>query len=317
MLVLGLGLTACKKNDSPSSQASQEASGNRLTYVIGDNDDLDLFSTALTYTHLDDTLLMPGPYTVLVPTNEAFNGSGYADAVAVDGTNNVLMKEIISYHILGGTYYLNELPFAFNQEINTLHGDKMYVTHWIKGGDTVLTINGTQVTTNNLPASNGLIQVVNAVLNPPIYSNIHEALAADTALSFFNEAMNHTGLTDSIGKGSAIYTVFAPVNNAFRQLGFPSTDSILATDPAVLSAILKYHILNDRRFIYDYVLSTDATNLSAQTMIDGNSAAIQVNGSGITIQGSGNTSPSNLVLSNILAGNGVVHEIDQALKLTF
>jgi uncharacterized surface protein with fasciclin (FAS1) repeats len=185
-----------------------------------------------------------------------------------------------------------------------------------------VTINGTQVTTANLPAVNGLIQVINAVLTPPIYNSIHQALEGDTALTFFNEAMDRTGLTDSIAQGSTPYTVFAPINSAFRKLGFFSTDSILATDPQVLSSILKYHILSGRRFIYDYVLTSDASNTTSQTMIDGNSAAITlIQGgsgfSGITIQGSGNTGASNLIRSNILAGNGVIHEIDQALKLTF
>lgn len=317
---LVLALAACKK--SGTSSGGNDLSGNRLTYVLEDNSNTSLFSAALTYTHLGDTLLKPGPYTVLVPNDNAFQGSGYPSIVSVYGTPEALMNQTISYHILGGTYYLDQLPFAFNQEISTLHGDKMYVTHWVKAGDTVITINGTQVTTLDLPAVNGVIQVINAVLTPAIYKNIHEALEGDTSLTYFNEAMDHTGLTDSIGEGSAPYTIFAPTNSAFRQLGFFSTDSILATDPQVLSSILKYHILSGRRFIYDYVLSSDATNTTAQTMIDGNSAAITLipGGSGftgITIQGSGNTSASNLVRSNILAGNGVVHEIDQVLKLTF
>ncbi|TDX00761.1 fasciclin domain-containing protein [Dinghuibacter silviterrae] len=317
---LALALTACKKD---SSSGNSLAAGNRLTYVIGDNGNLSLFTAALSYTHLGDTLLKPGPYTVLVPNDNAFNASGYANVVAVEGTSSALMDQIISYHILGGTYYLNELPFSFNQEISTLHGDKMYVTHWVKAGDTILTINGTPVIAYNLPASNGVIQVLSAVLNPPIYKNIHEALSGDTALTFFNEAMNHTGLTDTIAEGSAVYTVFAPTNSAFRALGFMSTDSILATDPAILSAIIKYHVLSDRRFIYDYILSTDASGVSGQTMIDGSSATVTLISSGpgtysgITIQGAGNTSASNLVRSNILAGNGVVHTIDQVLKQTF
>lgn len=318
ILVMALGLASCKKSSAPSS----DASGNRLTYVIGDNDDLSLFSAALSYTHFSDTLLQTGPYTVLVPNNTAFNASGYSGVVDVEGTSNVLMDQIIAYHILGGTYYFNELPFSFNQEVSTLHGDKMYVTHWIKDGDTIITINGTSVTTSNILTSNGLIQVISAVLNPPIYQNIHQALEADTALTFFNEAMNVTGLNDSIG-ASGVYTVFAPTNNAFRALGFPTIDSILATSPAVLDGILNYQILNGRRFIYDYVLSTDDSGVGVQTMLDGSSVSVTLVSSGpgtysgITLQGAGNTSASNLVKSNILAGNGVVHEIDQVLKLTF
>ncbi len=319
LMVLVLGLVSCKKSSSSSSQKA----GNQLTYVIQDNDDLSLFSTALTYTHLGDTLLQPGPYTVLVPDNNAFSSSGYSGVVAVEGTSNALMTQIIAYHILGGTYYFNELPFAFNQEVRTLHGDKMYVTHWILNGDTVITINGTQVTTSNIVTANGLIQVINAVLNPPIYQTIHQALEGDTALTFFNEAMNVTGLNDSIAGSNGAYTVFAPTNSAFRALGIMTEDSVLATSPAVLSSILDYQILSGRRFIYDYVLSIGPSGVGSETMLDGNSVTVTLVSSGpgtysgITLQGPGNSSAASLAKSNILAGNGVVHEINQVLKSTY
>ena len=319
LLLPVLILVSCKK--SPSS-ATSDSYDNRLGFIMSDNFDLTLFNVGLTYTHYSDTLLQPGPYTVLAPSDEAFEAAGYANAVAVQAAGG-LMTQIIGYHILRGTYQLNLLPYEFNQEIHTLDGASMYVTHWVKNGDTVITINGATIESLNLPASNGLIQVLNQVLSPALYDNVQEAISADSSLTYFNAALLQSGLLTTL-QGAGPFTVFAPTNTAFRSAGFLTTDSINRTDPAVLTALLTYHILSGRRFVNDYILTTGATNTSVQGMLDSNNVTINLipgstpgTYSGITVQGSGNTKVSNLVRQNVLAGNGVLHTIDQVLETNF
>lgn len=290
---------------------------------MADNFNLTLFTVGLNYTHYSDTLLQPGPYTVLAPTDAAFQAAGYPDAVSVIGAGPIL-KPLISYHILGGTYRLNQLPFQFNQEVKTLNGNLMYVTHWVRGNDTVLTINGATVISYNVAASNGLVQVINQVLSPAVYGDVQTAIAADPALTYFNAALLRTGMSDLL-KGKGPFTLFAPTNNAFVALGFPTTDSINKTDVGVLKAILSYHIVSGRRFINDYILTAGSGNTGQQAMSDGNNVAFQLvpdysnpgSFTGITLTGSGNTVPANLVRQNVLAGNGVLHTIDEVLKSTF
>ncbi len=319
-ILSALLLFSCKK-DGPMGG---DTTGTSLANVVTDNFNFSVFTAALNYTHLSDTLLQSGPYTALVPNDQAFLAAGYS-AVSIQADDFNLMRALIGYHLLRGTYQLNRLPFAFNQEIKTLLGNPMYVTHWIKNGDSLVTINGDQVISFNQPASNGLLQVLNTVLSPAIYTTLHDAIAADTGLTYFNTALVRTGLVSQL-EGTDVYTLFAPTNSAFRAMGFPDIDSVYHTNASVLGNLLRYHILNGRRFIYDYILITDATNKSQQSMIDGNNVAITLykdpnsigtGFSSILLQGSGNTGSASLIRRDILAGNGVLHTISQVLKTNY
>ncbi|NML42057.1 fasciclin domain-containing protein [Chitinophaga sp. G-6-1-13] len=314
--LLLLLIAACKKDEkaSPDQQLS-----NRITYVIADNMfNFSSFNAVIDRTGYGPKLAGEGPLTVLVPDNNAFIKAGYANAAAVLQERAFTLNNMMSYHVLSGTWELNKLPFAFNQELTTALGAKMYATRWVKGKDTVLTINGTPVVSYNLPASNGLIQVMSEVLQPLVNQTLSDAIAADTALTFLNVALQQSGMKDLVAS-KTIYTFFAPSNSAFRSKGFPSADSVGQTDPAVLKRMLGYFFFPGRRFVYDYVLTTDATDKSEQAMYNGNNITVQLvkNGAkytGITIQGSGNTSPINILKSNVLTGNGVLHITSSVLS---
>ncbi|SJZ62444.1 Uncaracterized surface protein containing fasciclin (FAS1) repeats [Chitinophaga eiseniae] len=309
-------MTACSKDEktTPDQQLS-----NRITYVIADNlFNFSSFNTVIERTGYGPKLAGEGPLTVLVPDNNAFIKAGYANASIVLQERASVLNNIMTYHVLSGTWELNKLPFAFNQELTTAAGAKMYATRWVKGQDTVLTINGTPVVSYNLPASNGLIQVMSEVLQPLVNQTLSDAIAADTTLTFLNVALQQAGMKDMMSSKNS-YTFFAPSNSAFRSKGFPSADSVGRTDPAVLKRMLDYTFFTGRRFIYDYVLTTDATDRSQQAMYNGNNITIQllkegVKYTGVNIQGSGNTGPVTILKSNVLTGNGVLHIINSVLS---
>ncbi|WP_212006028.1 fasciclin domain-containing protein [Chitinophaga sp. HK235] len=314
--ILLLLLAACRKDDKVTPDTMDS---NRITYVIADNlFNFSSFSAAVERTGYGPKLAGAGPFTVLVPDNNAFIKAGYGTTNAVLQERLSVLNNIVGYHVLSGTWELNKLPFTFNQELTTATGAKMYATRWVKGKDTLLTINGTPVVSYNLPASNGLIQVLSEVLQPLVNKTLSDAIAADTALTFLNVALQQANMKDMMSTGN-VYTFMAPSNNAFRNEGFPDADSVGKTDPAVLRRFLYYSFFEGRRFVYDYILTTDATNKSQQAMYNGNNITISllksgVKYTGITLQGSGNTSPVKIVKSNVLAGNGVVHTIDRMLK---
>ncbi|WP_167346199.1 fasciclin domain-containing protein, partial [Pedobacter ginsenosidimutans] len=132
-----------------------------------------------------------------------------------------------------------------------------------------------------------------------------------------------SGLLETIN-GTGPYTIFAPNNQAMQAMGYTSVEQIDNTDVEVLKRLVNYHIVKDRRFIYDYILSTGSSNTSRQAMLDGNSVTMTLTpdpgtpGSfnGITLRGIGNTTAIKLVKQDILAGNGVLHIIDGALRIT-
>lgn len=309
---------SCRK-DKDASEFDQ----NKINMVVADNFNLSAFNAALRRSTLDKELQQGvGPYTLLAPSDAAFTKAGYNGAVGVLAANATTIARIANYHTLDGKYELNKLPFLFNQELRS-RGGKLYATHWVKGTDTVLTINGSKILSKNIPASNGLVQVIDRVLTPYLHDLIGDAIAAESSLTLFAQALKASGVLEKLnGKGS--YTIFAPTNSAMQALGYQSIQQINQTDVAELKRLVDYHIVADRRFVYDYILSTGPTNTAKQSMIDGNSINVKLitepnstgGFTGISLRGIGNTADVNLSKRDILTGNGVLHIIDTGLRLT-
>jgi len=115
--------------------------------------------TAVQSAGLTDTLANEGPFTVFAPTDEAFA------ALPTDVMNALMMPEnqdlltqILAYHVVPGAVTADELTTG---EVETLNGGlAVEVTP-----DQVI-VNDASVVAANVPASNGVIHVINRVLIP-------------------------------------------------------------------------------------------------------------------------------------------------------
>jgi uncharacterized surface protein with fasciclin (FAS1) repeats len=318
LISYGMILNGCKKDE-----AVKAAGNNKISAIIADNFNLSVYNTALIRTGLAKVTDQEGTYTAIAPSDDAFRDAGFGNATAILSMDPSRVSSIMNYHILNGVYEFNKLPFLFNQEVKSANGGKLFVTHWVKQGDTILTINGSKIVSKNVSASNGLIQVIDRVLEPYSHNKVIEAIASDRDLSLFHQALQRSGLTETLN-GNGPYTVFAPNNTAMIAFGLNTVEAINSMDPTVLQGLMRYHILSDRRFVYDYVLSTGASNRSDQTMIDGKSIQVILKPNpqvadafiGIELKGTGNTSVIQLTKQDVLTGNGVVHTIGSLLKIT-
>lgn len=314
-------LAACSKKETVEPGTTDNIT-NRLNFIVEDNaSNFASFSAGLSRTAYKYTLAEAGPFTVMLPDNNAFANAGYntPNDVLTEGADR--LNTLIPYHIVYGRWELDKLPFKFNQEMESVTGAKMYVTRWVKNNDTLVTINGTRILTYNMEASNGLIQVLNTVLEPLVHNNLSDAIAANNNLTYLNAALQRSGLKDRLASPQNALTLFAPVNAAFVAAGYATIQDINNADPATLRRVLEYTMFSGRKFIYDYVLTTDASEKSEQRMTTGSNVSISLVKtagvySGITIRGIGNSSLGNITKPNILAGNGVMHITDLVLKET-
>jgi uncharacterized surface protein with fasciclin (FAS1) repeats len=121
----------------------------------------DGFSTlvaAVTAAELVETLKGEGPFTVFAPTDAAF-------AALPDGTVEGLLADIpaltnvLTYHVIAGKVMSTDLTNGM--EAVTVQGQP--VTIMTEGG---VTVNGANVVTADIEASNGVIHVIDAVLLP-------------------------------------------------------------------------------------------------------------------------------------------------------
>lgn len=158
---------ASGNNDTMNAQAGgQEAVQDDVSQkdvvkiAVGSPDHTTLVA-ALKQTEYVNDLSNAGPFTVFAPTNAAFDKlpAGTVDDLMKD-ENQAALRNILEYHVALGTYrkeYLNN-----GQTIGMANGDN--VTIGINGDD--VTVNGNKVLAI-VPASNGIIYIVDGVLLPP------------------------------------------------------------------------------------------------------------------------------------------------------
>lgn len=338
-----LGLASCQ----PEVDYLQPVDYNRIGYQIADNFNLSVFYAGLIRTGVYETLLQDGPYTALVPSNTAFSQAGYGGGGAILAAPAATVSDLVNYHILDADFELDRLPFLFNQEIRTRGGGHLYVTRWIEEQDTVITINGAQVSTMNVPASNGQLLILDKVLSPNVNTNLTNAIANDERLTLFSEALHRSGVAETL-RDRGPYTVFAPSNTAMGAYGLGTVQAVNQADPAVLANVVRYHIAEDRRFFNDYRLTTEMHDVVVTVlvdilpplgwwipfdfpgkggqqfgrMLDGNTVTFKVETAigleGAPINNFGLVDITNVFVdvidSDIMAGNGVLHIIDGVLN---
>lgn len=284
-LIFIAGYVSCTKTTALNSTPDSTYLG-RLPFVIKANASFGFYDSTLKLTGWQDSLAGSGPYTILLPNNDAYN-AGYLMLPPCCGTPDYLngfitavgqpaLSSYVTYDILKGKIYFRALPLGENQEMSSITGAKIYVTRYLSGADTVTTVNGQQVISIDNRATNGLIQVLTGIPNPAIYPDVLQQIRSDTSLAYFAAALQRTHL-DTLLSGEGPFTVLAPTNNAFRvtailgvNLGvnIASLDSIIAADPAILTNIIRYHILPGRYFLNDFVRQFTTDTLSL-TMLNG------------------------------------------------
>ena len=114
----------------------------------------------LTTADLVGVMKGPGPYTVFAPTDEAFAKvpKDVLDGLARDKAK---LQEVLKYHVLTSKWTTDDLKMV--KQTGTAEGKP--VTFAVSGG--TITVNGAKIVKPNVDCSNGMIQVIDAVLLPP------------------------------------------------------------------------------------------------------------------------------------------------------
>jgi len=126
--------------------------------------DLSTLVTAVVAAGLASTLSGPGPFTVLVSTNEAFVAlpAGVLDNL-LKPENKAQLVAVLTYHVISGDVYSYEINDG-TAAPSLDNGAKLSFN--AKNG--AITINGaSKVLLANVGASNGVVHLINAVLLPP------------------------------------------------------------------------------------------------------------------------------------------------------
>jgi len=173
---LALAIGGCNKsedtNGSAPDQPAQAAKAAGDQTVAAGLDKNSRFYQAAHAAGLDSTLAGPGPYTVLVPKDEAFAKVEGALKDPASPENRAELTRILTYHILPGTVLVDDLAKAVDNGkgkalVQTMNGQTLTATK--DGGKVVLTDSSggkAMIVDGDQKRSNGVVQYVDAILMP-------------------------------------------------------------------------------------------------------------------------------------------------------
>ena len=123
-------------------------------------------------------------------------------------------------------------------------------------------------------------------------------LTGEAGFNTLAKAIDAAGLDETLSTGGP-YTVFAPTDEAFAALPEGTLESLLK-DKEALRNVLLYHVTEGK------VMAKDVVGLSSAKMMNGEEVSINTK-DGVKVNS------SNVVKTDVLAKNGVVHVIDAVL----
>ncbi len=236
--------------------------------------------------------------TVFAPTNAAFDAT--LAALGKNSINDIptgILKEIVSYHILGGAVFSDELS---NGSVPTLLPGES-VTVDVSGNG--VKIDNANVIAADVAAINGVIHAVDGVLLPSYVAtavgNIGEVVLFNKDFTVLAAALRKAELLDAVSTTDNI-TVFAPDNAAFVKAGITSLDGLSKDD---LTPILLYHVLGAKVLSSQLPASGIAETLNGGNIYLGYLFNQRVLINGLTA----------ISAVDIEKDNGVIHVIDRTL----
>ena len=162
-VVACLSLVACGTDESTVVDTTAPMEAPMESDIVAVASTTDGFSTlvaALTAAELVETLQGEGPFTVFAPNDDAFAAlpAGLLDKLLLPENDDDLLK-ILKYHVISGEVLAADVVAG---EVRTVEGQNVVLS--TEGG---VQVNGANVVTADVMASNGVIHVIDAVILPP------------------------------------------------------------------------------------------------------------------------------------------------------
>ncbi len=255
--------------------------------------------------------------TVFAPTDAAFSALatslGFASSSAmVTALDGPTLAKILQYHVLptkkvaadlvaAGATSAQPTLYSFEGAATTL---ALNTSAGVKITDEVL--NQAMVTTADVAASNGVIHVIDKVLVPPGVLDVVQMAKLNPAFSVLVEAVVAANLATTLSSPGP-FTVFAPTNDAFTAaLGELNLSKAQLLASPGLANILTYHVVAGN------------VRAAAVAALPKPAAVTTVQGTAFTVGTTlaitdGRARTANLVATDVIAGNGVIHVIDKVL----
>jgi transforming growth factor-beta-induced protein len=246
---------------------------------------------------LVDTLATGGPFTVFAPTDAAFAKVPKAtlDALAAEPAK---LKAVLLYHVVPGRVTAADVVKLTSAK--TAEGRSLA----IKVVNGSVFVDGAQVMTADVEATNGVIHVIDSVLIPQQVTastpkSIVQTAVAAGSFKTLASLLKKAGLVGTL-QGKGPFTVFAPTDAAFAKVP-KATLAALAKDKAKLRSVLLYHVVKGN------VAAAKVVKLRSAKTLNGKPVAIRVDGRTVSVGG------ARVTTADVKASNGVIHVVNRVL----
>jgi uncharacterized surface protein with fasciclin (FAS1) repeats len=268
-----------------------------------------------------------GTYTCFAPTNDAIDlYLNRHNVAAVDQLSTEELKKIVRFHVVEDTISTSRFTDG-KLETPTMYGQYLITGAANTGGTSYIRVNRqANIIGNNIRANNGIIHVIDNVLEPASLT-LAEIVDGDPNYSIFTQALKATGWYDLLKTlelntdGSRkFYTLIAQKDEVFNKAGFDTFEELkdrYATldDPTnpedSLFLFVAYRILPDIKYLADLI-----TAPSHQTRAPLEVVTARLDGINVLLNSDlfrGVREPGSMLVreeSDYAATNGVLHSAD-------
>jgi uncharacterized surface protein with fasciclin (FAS1) repeats len=266
--------------------------------IIENSEIHNTLEVAIVAAGLDETLASDGPFTVFAPTDDAFSlvPANVLETLLADPTG--LLTQILLNHVVSGTALSTDL--SNGMMIETLQGSEVMVSIT----DGVVMIDNATVIVADIIADNGVVHVIDAILQPAMPTNtVFDIIANSDVHNTLETAIVAAGLDGTLASEGP-FTVFAPTDDAFSLIPADVIATLLADPTGLLTQILLNHVVSGT------TLSTDLSDGMMITTLQGGEVSVSIN-DGVVMIGN-----ATVIVADLQADNGVVHVIDAVIETT-
>ncbi|MEM6643705.1 MAG: fasciclin domain-containing protein [Bacteroidota bacterium] len=241
-------------------------------------------------------------YTVFAPNNAAFAALLSATGqTSLDDVPEPVIRRLLEYHVVSGAAVFSS-ALMDGQTVDPILADANDVIN--VGVGTSVTVDNATVILADVPASNGVVHVIDGVLVPDLETSIVNTVVEpayfNVDFEILTSAVVKAGLLTTLIDGAAEFTVFAPTDAAFGEIGITSAENLTAD---ALTPILQYHVLDSEVKEADLpATGTAVPTLNGDFYLSKNTNGVFINGR------------TQVTATDIDQDNGVVHVINRTLE---
>jgi transforming growth factor-beta-induced protein len=290
-----VGVSSCSDDDAATPISSEPTTFE----IISESPDHTILEDLLVSTGLNDAL-NSSTYTIFAPTDTAF-GNIDTSSLTTEEVTNILLN-----HVVEGAAESSDLQTEYLTTLATeqFTGNENNLSLYVNVGTDITLNNLATVTGPDLLASNGVVHVVNDVITIP---DVTTFATADPTFEILVQALTRDDQPDFVGTLSSFetpapFTVFAPTNDAFAALlTLLGVETLADIEDPTLTSVLNTHVIAG-----SILRSNNLPSGTVETLGE----TFELNGTIITDQ---NGRDIEIVVTDVQAGNGVVHVISSVI----